>query len=117
MKAMLVALSLVATLSPSLALAEHTVVPTLGFGSRHCKDWTSSRAAGGLTSALAAQWAYGYFSAYNAYGHGEGWFFSYDAPHLVDVIDQQCVLSPDKPIINVAYEFIRELTKNQKHHH
>jgi hypothetical protein len=107
MKKMLSTFTLLALLAPFGASAENLEEPALGYGSRLCKDWTASRATGGLTSALARQWLYGYLSGYDAFGRGgRGLFFAYDLPGIVEVVDRECARNPSRPIANVAYDFV-----------
>jgi hypothetical protein len=100
------------------AAAENLQGPALGFGTRLCKDWTSTRAAGGLNSAMAQQWLFGYLSGFDAFGPSRhGLFFQYDGQHVVTFIDRSCRGQPDRPIANVVHDFILGLEATRMHFH
>ncbi len=96
-------------------MAEPLIAPTLGFGQRPCKDWTQMRVKKTAPSSiLAAQWALGYFSAFNAFapaGHTD--FAPADSKTLMTTIDAQCAQHPLVPIANVVHRII---DGQAKHH-
>lgn len=83
------------------------IVSVLGGQDRTCLRWIENRKAGGGAADDDATWLFGFFSGYNAFAPGpHGFFFYYDEPNLLDVIDRICAEDPSDSIADAAVRFL-----------
>src|SRR5262245_40221092 len=83
------------------------IVSVLGGQHRTCSQWIEHRKAGGNAADDAITWLLGFFSGYNAFAPGpRGFFFYYDEPAFLDVVDRLCAEDPSISIAEAAARFL-----------
>ena len=94
--------------APQIAHAvELKYPPVVGLGNKACSSWPVESANGDIASNAYAQWVLGVASGKNLFDPPKkgSIYLPYDEENIVEYIDRNCSLHPEKFISEVAYEF------------
>jgi hypothetical protein len=99
------------------SLAKNTpydIAPTLGDDNfRSCSQWSDHARPGQDKRNSEQAWLLGFVSGYNAFepvGHYKHLFFPYDSKNILDLVDETCLKSPQRPVADVITYFIQNST-------